>query len=329
MDKKTGKIIWWASTGTQPKDTFYSTPVVAVIDGVRTMVSGGGDGGVHAFQARTGTKIWSYPLGPGSINCSPVVQGNLVYIGQGEENEGETTQGRVVCLDGSKVTAGKPALVWKLDGIKAKFASPVLHEGKLYMCGDTGQLYCIDAATGKLLWDYLYGKNTKGSPVLADGKLYLAEVNSKFHILRPTAEGCEKVHTQFFKSKVAGEEVEINGSPAISNGRVYFMTGNDLFCIGSKEPVSSPAPAVKEDDGKADAAPGRLQVFPADITVFAGDTVELEARAYDSKGRLIGPADVAWSLAGLRPPKALSRCPARRPLPLRLLWLASFPPKRA
>ena len=150
MDKKSGKIIWWASTGTQPKDTFYSTPVVALINGVRTMVSGGGDGGVHAFQARTGLKLWSYPLGPGSINCSPVVQGNLVYIGQGEENEGETTQGRVVCLDGSKVADGKPALVWRLDGIKAKFASPVLHEGKLYMCGDTGQLYCIDAANGKI-----------------------------------------------------------------------------------------------------------------------------------------------------------------------------------
>jgi outer membrane protein assembly factor BamB len=84
MDKKTGKVIWWNSTGNLPKDTFYSTPVVTVIDGVRTMVSGGGDGGVHAFQARTGVKLWSYILGPGSINCSPVVQGNLVYIGHGE-----------------------------------------------------------------------------------------------------------------------------------------------------------------------------------------------------------------------------------------------------
>lgn len=313
MDKKTGKIIWWASTGIQPKDTFYSTPVVAVINGVRTMVSGGGDGGVHAFQARTGTKLWSYQLGPGSINCSPVVQGNLVYIGQGEENEGETTQGRVVCLDGSKVAEEKPALVWKLDGIKAKFASPVLHEGKLYMCGDTGQLYCIDATSGKLLWEYLYGKNTKGSPVLADGKIYLAEVNSKFHILRPTADGCEKVHTQFFKSKVSGEEVEINGSPAISNGRVYFMTGTDLFCIGSKEPVANPAPAMNTDDGKADNSPARLQVFPADITVFAGETIELSARAFDSKGRLIGPADVTWSLAGLRQPEGVTPMPGAAP----------------
>lgn len=313
MDKKTGKIIWWASTGIQPKDTFYSTPVVAVIDGIRTMVSGGGDGGVHAFQARTGAKIWSYPLGPGSINCSPVVQGSLVYIGQGEENEGETTQGRVVCLDGSKVTNGKPALVWKLDGIKAKFASPVLHDGKLYMCGDTGQLYCIDASNGKLLWEYLYGKNTKGSPVLADGKIYLAEVNSKFHILRPTADGCEKVHTQFFKSKVAGEEVEINGSPAIAHGRVYFMTGTDLFCIGSKTPVASPAPERELKEGRFDDVPGRLQIFPADITVFAGETVKLTARAYNSKGRLIGPAEVKWSLAGMRPPEGVTPMPGAAP----------------
>ena len=315
MDKKTGKVIWWNSTGNLPKDTFYSTPVVTVIDGVRTMVSGGGDGGVHAFQARTGVKLWSYILGPGSINCSPVVQGNLVYIGLGEENDGETTQGRVVCLDGSKVTAGKPALVWKLDGIKAKFASPVLHDGKLYMCGDTGQLYCIDAATGKLLWDYLYGKNTKGSPVLADGKIYLAEVNSKFHILRPTAEGCEKVHTQFFKSKMAGEEVEINGSPAIANGRVYFMTGSDLYCIGAKEPKASAAVAPAAGDGKAEGPAAHLQIFPADITVFAGDSVELAAHAYDAKGRLLGPVSVNWSLAGMKPPEGVAPMAGATPPP--------------
>lgn len=337
MRKKTGEIVWWSSTGTQPKDTYYSTPVVGVINGQRTLVSGGGDGGVHAFQVRTGSKLWSYPLGPGSINCSPVLKGDLVFIGQGEENDGVNTQGRVVCLDGGKVTDGKPAVVWKVDGIKVKFASPVLDGDNLYLCGDTGQLYCLDAKTGATKWEYLYGKNTKGSPVLADGKLYLAEVNSKFHILKPTETGIEKLHTQFFRSKSGAEEIEINGSPAVANGRVYFMTGSDLFCIGSKEPVISPT----ETSAMREPAAGevaQLALFPADVAVKPGTPLKLELRGYDAGGRFVrNITEAEWTLAGQRPPEGVAPMAGATPPPAlagelegsgeaRLLKVAPAPP---
>ncbi len=125
FDKRTGKVIWWASAGFPPKDTYYSTPVVANIGGERLLISGGGDGGVHAFKVRTGEKVWSLIFGTSAVNCSPVVDGNLVYIGHGEENVGIIEQGRVICVDGSQVDDKKqPKLVWKVDGLKAKFASP-------------------------------------------------------------------------------------------------------------------------------------------------------------------------------------------------------------
>ncbi len=50
-------------------------PVVAVIGGERLLVSGGGDGCVHAFKVRTGEKVWSYIFGTADVNCSPVVSG--------------------------------------------------------------------------------------------------------------------------------------------------------------------------------------------------------------------------------------------------------------
>ena len=75
FDKRTGEPVWWSSTGGRVKDTYYSTPIVAVIDGERLLISGGGDGGVHAFKVRTGEKVWSYFFGSGAVNCSPVVDG--------------------------------------------------------------------------------------------------------------------------------------------------------------------------------------------------------------------------------------------------------------
>ncbi len=301
IHKNSGQIVWWSSTGFAVRDTYYSTPVVAVINGERLMITGGGDGGVHAFKVLTGERVWSHLFGPGSINWSPVVSGNLVYIGQGEENDGASTQGAVLCLDASQVKNMQPKLVWQKDGIKAKFASPIIHEDRLYICGDVGTLHCLDGKTGKEYWDFQYGKNTKGSPVLADGKIYLAEVNSKFHILKPGVDSCERLHAQFFRKTGSGEDIEINGSPAIANGRVYFMTGTDFYCLETKDGKIGNVP---EQPGipTGTGAVTHIQIYPADLMVEAMDKVKLSAWGYDSKGHLIGPVEVKWELAGLLPP---------------------------
>ena len=106
FDKRTGKVVWWASTGFPPKNSYYSNPVVAVIRGERLVITGGGDGGVHAFKVHTGEKVWSYIFGSGDVNCSPVVSGDLVYIGHGEINLTGGLQGKVICLDASQVKNG-------------------------------------------------------------------------------------------------------------------------------------------------------------------------------------------------------------------------------
>ncbi|MSR30195.1 MAG: hypothetical protein EXR99_01695 [Gemmataceae bacterium] len=297
FDKKTGQIVWWSSTGNQVKDTYYSCPVVTEIAGQRLLVSGGGDGGVHAFKVRTGEKVWSHLFGSGSVNCSPVVNGNLVFIGQGEENIGTNSQGRVICLDGSQVTKGEPKVVWQTDGIKAKFASPVFHQGRLYVCGEVGSLHCLDAADGKEIWKFQYGRNTKGSPVLADGKIYLPEVDSKFHILKPGESTCRRIHQHFFRGQ-GGEEVQLNGSPAIADGKIVFMTSHNLYCIGTKNGQGVPTSPVKEKPRAPNGEPAHIQIFPADAVIFPNSKQEIQAIAYDKNGNRLGPIEVAWSLAG-------------------------------
>jgi outer membrane protein assembly factor BamB len=315
FDKRTGAIVWWGSCGLPPKNTYYSVPVAAEIGGQRLVIGGGGDGGVHAFKARTGEKVWTYVFGAADINCSPVVDGDLVYIGHGDDNTDTSAQGRVICLDGSQVKDGKPKLVWKVDGIKAKFASPVLHDGLLYVTDDLANLFCLDAKTGKRLWKYTFGKNNKGSPVLADGKLYVAEVNGKFHILQPSREGCKELYSQFFRKRAGGPDVEINGSAAVANGRVYFMTSNDLVCIGKKDGRPGPAQPAATEDVKDEGRLAHLQIVPADIVLYPGDSADLKATTFDAKGRPLGEASVAWSLAGPRPPEGLPPPPKGAPAP--------------
>lgn len=320
FDKRTGDVVWWGATGATPKDTYYSVPVVAVINGERLVISGSGDGGVYAFRARTGQKVWGYVFGAGAVNCSPVVDGTRVYIGHGEENLDNNKQGRVICLDAADVRDGKPRLVWDRPGLKVKYCSPVIHDGRLYVCDEIAQMYCLDAATGKTLWRYKYGRNAKGSPVWADGKIYIAEVNAKFHILKPGPKGCQELHSQFFPSPDGVSDVEINGSPAVANGRVYFMTRDQLFCLGRKDrPAGEAAIPAQPPDAPpgADAAARHLQIVPADVALEPGGRARFRARVFDGHGHFLRDVKPEWAVAPMPLPVPPPPGPAANPPPLK------------
>ena len=308
FDKKTGEVRWWSQPGSQPKDTYYSVPVVATVNGTKLLVSGGADGGVHAMKLHTGEPVWSYYFGTGAINCSPVVDGSLVYIGHGEENPDNNIQGRVICLDAAQVENGQPKLVWQKDGVKARYTSPILHDGRFYVTDDIGKLYCLDAKSGKQLWRFSYGRNARGSPVWADGKIYVGEVNSKFHILKPGDKKCERLHEQYFDTPDGFSDVEINGSPAVAGGRVYFATSDELYCIGTKNAQGEPW--VREDHGsEGTGKPSHLQVVPADVAIHPGDSVTFKARLFDDRGNFLKEVDAEWSLPTPTPPPGAKASP--------------------
>jgi outer membrane protein assembly factor BamB len=307
FNKRTGAVVWWSEPAPF-KGTYYSNPVVATINGQRLLISGGSDGSVFAIKVRTGEPVWHYVFSLAPINSSPVVDGNLVYIGQGEETPGTNVQGRIVCLDASQIDKGKPKLVWKVDGIKARYASPILHEGRLYMPDDGGKLFCLDAKTGNQYWKYSYGRTARGSPVLADGKIYVGEVGSHFHILQPGAKKCKSLDDHFFASPDGVSDVEINGSPAVANDRVYVPTSDEILCIGTKNanPSTNPGAVVTE------VKPGKiahLQIVPAEVALHSGQSVTFKARTFDADGNFIKEVKAEWSLPAPPPPPGVKASP--------------------
>ncbi len=302
FDKRNGKVVWWCELPGQPR-TYYSGLVVAVIGGERLLISGTSDGNVVGIKVRTGELVWSYRFGESAINSSPVVEGNYVYIGHGDESADTNVQGRVICVDASQIKEGKPKLLWQVDGIRARYASPIIHEGLLYVPDDGGRLYCLDAKTGEQQWRFTYGRNARGSPVLADGKIFVAEVNSRFYILKPAKRRCTVLHEQFFPGE-GGTDVEINGSPAVANGRIYLATSDEFYCIGKKGAKPAPEPAQKDDEGKpaADAKAAHLQLYPADVELQPGDSVSFQVRAFDAKGRYLREVQAKLSLPPLKLP---------------------------
>ncbi len=125
----------------------------------------------------------------------------------------------------------------------------------------------------------------------------------------PAPSSCKALHSQFFPSPDGFADVEVNGSAAVANGRVYFSTSEETYCIGSKEAVKTrPPPPTFPDMGMLPVT--HLQVVPADVVVHPGDSVTFTVRGYDAHGNLIGEQQVdAWSLPTPPAPKGAKKGP--------------------
>jgi outer membrane protein assembly factor BamB len=327
FDKDNGNLVWWAETPYDLHGTYYSNPVVAVINGERLLISGGADGALHAFQVRTGKRVWSYRFSVGVINPSPVVVGNYVLCAHGEENPEGGEIGRVICVDASKVKDERPELVWQFrDGSRFGLASPATDGKYLYIPSDTGKLYCFDIfkeprgreKTNRFIWRFNYGTTSRGAPVVADNKIYISEVNSKFVIIPLNGDKAPTTsHVVQFRIPPGGQgQVEVNSSPAVANGKVYFGTRDEGFCIGTPQGKAGEVPAAKNAETAAapGAAPAQLLVYPADVAVKPGDAVEFQLRAFDAHGVPIPDAKLqaAWSLPVPAAPKKEAAGPAKK-----------------
>src|SRR5262249_7508284 len=158
-----------------------------------------------------------------------------------------------------------------------------LHDGKLYVPDDGAMLYCFDAKTGKQLWKQKYGLVSRGAPVWADGKIYIAEVNAKFHILKPEETRCRSLYTQFFPSKEGPGVVEINGPPAVADGRIYFATRDEIYCIGKKDwkPAAAPTESARAHTASfasptGSGEPVHAQIVPGDVVLAPGESTSFK-----------------------------------------------------
>jgi len=304
FDKRTGEVLWWSAPGDKPYDTTYAIPVVAVIDGKRMLIAPNGDGNVYGLLARTGEKVWTFKVSVRGLNSSPVVDGNYAYIANGEENIDSTEMGRVVCIDASKTgDITKTGEIWRAEGIKAGFASPALANGRLYVVDNSANLFALDAKTGKQYWMHSLGRVGKGSPtVTADGVIYVGEQNGVFHILKDEGDKVATLDAEAFEGPNDTVD-EIYGSPAVVDGRVYFMSRYNTYCLGKKDAKAEllptrPSPKESESNGKLAV----VHVVPGELSLQPGQSLLFRADRFDSAGHeyVSATEKPVWSVTGVK-----------------------------
>ena len=297
FDKKTGDTVWVSSPQARHYDTNYSGIVPTTVDGQRVFLVGGSDGTVHSIRVATGEPVWHYDMSKRAILTSVVLKDRLAILSHSEENLDTSEMGMLAAIDiGQKGEVKDAQLKWRTLGIQDGFSSPLVDGDRVYALDNGANVLAFDLATGHEVWKLNIGTIQKASPVFADGKLYVGTESGKFFILKPGRDKGEVLDVHQLGSAETPEV--IFASAAISNGRVFFASMDNLYCIGKK----TPAPPAKLtanplEKAPADAKPASLQVVPTELILKPGEKRVFHARLFDGSGRLIREeATPAWSL---------------------------------
>jgi outer membrane protein assembly factor BamB len=288
FDKDDGASAWTSTPGGPPKDISFSLPVVEQRGGRLLTYAGLSGGHMTCVDARTGDALWRFPMCTGGMSSSAVLYKDTLIAIHGKENLDSSTAGRMVAIklgalpgkDGKQLVLGADHEKWR-NHLTAFTSSPVLVDDRVYTTIATGELACVNADTGEVLWEHkLAPDQIHASPAFGDGLLWVPMNNGSLFVIRPTDAAAEVLTETTLEGNCLG-------APAICNGRVYVHTTKALYCFageGSQQaPPAIPAPTV-------DATPGaatRLQVLPADVLVRTGETIQFRARSLDADGNTV------------------------------------------
>ncbi|MEP7270259.1 MAG: PQQ-binding-like beta-propeller repeat protein [Acidobacteriota bacterium] len=314
FDKLTGDCVWISTPGERPFDTTYSTPVAVTVDGTRIMISGAGDGNVHALKVNTGEPVWSFPMSKRGINPGVILKGTTAFVSHPEENLDSSEMGLLAAVDASaKGKIGKDQILWSVKNVQLGPASPVIDGDRLYHIDGGANMFAFDISTGKQIWTHNLGTIQKASPVFGDGKIYVGTENGKFFILKPGPTGVvvldedelEPVDKVDTKTAVGDDLIASNeqiiGSVAISRGRIYLVSTKAIYCIGKKTPSPAMGPAKEQGASAAGSVVAAVQVVPTDILATPGQSVKLKVNLFDDHGRFIREeSNPTWALDGLK-----------------------------
>jgi outer membrane protein assembly factor BamB len=204
----------------------YATPQIALVDGKEQVVISGGDY-VTGHDLNNGKELWRM----GGFNptnnpanrtiASSLVIGGVVFT--------PSTRGKPFIAfraGGSGIITGKRE-VWT-NGLGADVPTPTTDGKYLYVLVDNGIMNCLEAATGKVVYQ---GKRIESgtysaSPLLADGKIYCIDEEGTVTVLK------------------AGPEFEILAvnkldnltlaSPVAVDNQIFIRTADYLYCIQKK-----------------------------------------------------------------------------------------------
>jgi len=244
LNKNTGELVWEFVVQDRVLHGQWSSPAYAVIEGRAQAVFPGGDGWVYSLNPQTGELLWKFNCNPpgsvwelggygtkNNLIATPVIHGDSVYIGVGQDPEHGTGIGnlyRIQATGTGDVTNTHKVWHYGNKDFGRTLSTVAIHDGLLYVAELEGYLHCLEAETGKLVWKHDVKSAVWGSTMIVDGKLFLGDEDGDILIMKA---GREK--------KVLNEiamDSSVYTTPSPANGTLFITTKSKLYAIEQKLP---------------------------------------------------------------------------------------------
>lgn len=206
----------------------YTTPYLTEIDGQETLVVWGADR-LTGHDPKNGKTLWTCGgFNPEDKPMWRVIASPAFTDGIAVVPYGRTKFSAGVKLGGSGDITAK-ARLWERSDLGADCPTPVGHGGRVYLLSDRGKIHCLDAATGKDLWEGAIPRasaNYYSSPILAGNLLYCAREDGMVAVVKAGDTGMELLSENEMGERIVAVPVPVRN-------RLFVRGVDHLYCFGA------------------------------------------------------------------------------------------------
>jgi outer membrane protein assembly factor BamB len=190
----------------------YGSPALLTVGGTKQIVTPT-EKSIVGIAVADGKLLWQRPFVPVRMAynaATPIVDGQtVIYTGKG--------RGTYAVRIEKKGDQFEVSELWSNPDLAPQFNTPVLRNGLLFGLSDKGNLFCLDAKTGKTDWTDATARDRQGFTSIVDGGSCLMALPSSAELVVFKPEG--KQYEEVAKIKVA--ETPIYAHPVLAGKRVF------------------------------------------------------------------------------------------------------------
>ncbi|MBN2685594.1 MAG: PQQ-binding-like beta-propeller repeat protein [Pontiellaceae bacterium] len=172
---------------------------------------------VTAYDPVTGRQLWQVECLGGEVAPSPAFNGkDILFVAN------EYAQATAL-----RLTDGEPEILWQYSDYLPEIPSPLATAERIYIPTTAGDIVCLNAESGEVLWEQEFDDGFNASLICAGNRICAVDLSGVVHIF----DDADVYH--------AVADLPLNeavyATPALVNNQLIVRGDYNLICLGDQE----------------------------------------------------------------------------------------------